>query len=98
MSAKFKTGVDLPYISKTGAYTATATDYTIDCTANSFTVSLPTAASIAGRVYNIKNTGSGAIIVDPNGSETIDGALTYTLGAQYQCVTVQSNGTNWIIV
>lgn len=97
---KFKTGVDLPYVSKTTTYTASAQDYTIDCIGStSYSITLPTASSIAGRVYNIKNSQtSGAITIDPNGSETIDGIATVTLGAQYQSVTVQSNGTNWIII
>ena len=86
-----------PYVAKTGTYTASATDYTIDCTANTFTVTLPTAVGITGRVYIIKNSGTGTITVDGNASETIDGATTVTLN-QYDHVKVQSNGVGWIVI
>ena len=94
--------LSLSYVAKTATYTATASDYTIDCTSNTFTVNLPTAVGITGRIYNIKNTGSGTITVDANASETIDGQLTMTItpvvGAPKNGMTIQSNGTNWIII
>ena len=92
-SGSFATG----YVAKTANYTATISDYTIDCTSGTFTVTLPTASSIAGRIYVIKNSGTGSITVDANASETIDGALTYTLGTQYKYVSIQSTGSAWII-
>lgn len=57
-----------------------------------------TAAATIGRVYNIKNSGTGAITIATTSSQTIDGATSYKLLAQYQSVTVQSNGSNWIII
>lgn len=33
-----------PYVAKTANYTATATDEVINCTANTFTITLPTAS------------------------------------------------------
>ena len=92
----------LPVVSKTSAYTATISDHTILCNATSaaFTVSLPTAAGITGRRYTVKKTDSSgnAVTVDPAGSETIDGSTTKTLSAQWDWLTVQSNGTNWVTV
>jgi hypothetical protein len=89
----------LPVVSKTSAYTATISDHTILCDATSaaFTISLPTAAGITGRRYTIKKTdaSANAITVDPAGSETIDGAATKSLSAQWDWLTVQSDGTNW---
>ena len=85
------------YVAKTGTYLASALDYVIDCTANSFTVTLPTAVGISGRIYIIKNSGTGTITVDGNASETIDGAATVAL-TQYQKATIQSNGANWIVI
>jgi hypothetical protein len=38
------------------------------------------------------------IIIDGNGSELIDGALTYTLNNEYSSVTLRSNGTSWKVV
>ena len=50
--------VSSSYVAKTGTYTAGATDFCIDCTANTFTVTLPTAVGIAGKQYCIKNSGT----------------------------------------
>jgi hypothetical protein len=85
------------YVAKTATYTATEANHTIDCTANSFTVTLPTAVGITGRIYNVKNSGTGTITLDGNGTETIDGSLTAAI-ATTVCLTVQSTGANWIII
>jgi len=88
----------LGYVAKTANYTATATDYTINCTSGTFTITLPTAASIAGRIYVIKNTGAGSITVATTSSQTIDGGASYTLGTANKYVQVQSDGANWIVI
>lgn len=85
------------YIAKTANYTASSTDVTIDCTANTFTVTLPTAVGITGRIYNVHNSGTGVITLDGDGTETINGSTTQTIN-QYETITVQSNGANWIII
>lgn len=89
--------LSLPYAAKTTTYTITVTDHTIDCTTGTFTVTLPTAASITGREYTVKNTGAGVITLATTSSQTIDAATTYSLATQYKYVTVISNGANWII-
>lgn len=76
-------------------YTITASDEIVECTANTFSVTLPTAVGISGRVYQIKNSGSGVITVNTTSSQTIDGALTKTLN-QYDKLATVSNGTNWL--
>jgi len=82
---------------KTATYTA-ANDYTILCSTNTFTINLPTASGITGRIYIIKNITSGTTItVDGSGSETIDGATTYTLASQYKYVQIQSTGSEWVV-
>lgn len=90
--------VGLSYVAKTSAYTATAADHTIDCTTGTFTVTLPTAVSVTGRMYVVKNSGAGAITVGTTSSQTIDGSTTYSLGTQYKYVHLQSNGANWIVI
>lgn len=77
--------------------TLLSTDYTVECTANSFTVTLPTAVGITGKMYNIPNSGTGVITVDTTSSQTINGSLTQTV-SQWENLQVQSNGTNWIIL
>ena len=85
------------YVAKTANYTATISDYAINCTANTFQITLPTAVGITGRNYIIKNSGTGVITVGTTSSQTIDGATTYSLGTQYKYVHVVSDGANWII-
>lgn len=86
-------------------YNGTATGVTLDATydvvevtATGQTITLPTAASITGRTYTVKLTASGSCTVATTSSQTIDGSTTYSLSAQYKYVTVQSNGSNWIII
>lgn len=89
-------GLILAYVAKTATYPITANDHTIDCTANSFTVTLPTAVGCAGQEYVIKNSGTGAITVATTSSQTIDGVTSASLGTQYDSLIVKSNGANWI--
>ena len=86
------------YVAKTANYTIRSTDYVIDCTTNTFTVTLPTAVGIQGKRYYVKNSGTGVITIACNGSETIDEETTRVLSVQYQCILVISNGINWIIL
>lgn len=87
------------YVSKTSAYTATSSDCVISCDASggAFTITLPTASGIAGRLYRIKksDTSGNAVTIDPNGSETIDGSSTKSLTTAYDSVDLISDGTNW---
>ena len=84
-------------VSKTTTYTATTSEGIILCS-GTFTVTLPTAVGIQGKMFNIKNTGTGTITIDGDGTETIDGELTQELGVQYDSVTLTSNGSNWFIL
>jgi len=92
------TGFDQSYLARTTAYTATDTDYLIDCTTGTFTVTLPASSGRTGRILIIKNSGTGTITVDGNAAETIDGAATYSLSAQWATVQIMSDGTNWKII
>jgi len=70
------------------------------------TITLPTAASSfnsvdgIGRIYRIKKIDADAdtVTVDGNGSETIDDGTTATLTAQYESITIQSDGSEWWIL
>lgn len=91
----------LPITTKTVTYTATASDYTIVCNnAGAITINLPAAAGCAGRIYVVKKISGAAlnVTIDPNASETIDGALTRLLTTQYESVMIQSDGTSWFIL
>jgi hypothetical protein len=82
---------------KTGAYTVVAGDLgaIINCTSGTFTVSLTAAATLgSGFTCTIWNTGTGAITIDPNAAETIDGVTTLIL-RQGEGTDIVCNGTNW---
>jgi hypothetical protein len=86
---------------KTTGYTATenAGDVIVLCNlAAGFTVVLPTAVGNKARFTFKKLAAAGQIIIDGAGSETIDGALTATLNAQYESITIVSDNANWMIV
>lgn len=83
-------------------YTVNATDFIVAYTSLtvSRTVILPTAVGIIGRTYIIKDesgaaSGTVTITIDPNGSETIDGAATRTITTAYGAIEIYSNGVNW---
>lgn len=86
------------YVAVTATYAILTTDDIVDCTSGTFTATLPTAASIAGRPYTIKNSGTGVITVATTSSQTIDGATTAVLSTQYLSITVVSDGTNWKVI
>jgi hypothetical protein len=89
-------GVTFPYKAITATYSITADDQAIECTSGTFTVTLPTAVGIAGRIYSIKNSGSGTITTNTTSSQTIDEQLTRTL-SRNESLYLQANGSNWII-
>jgi hypothetical protein len=81
-------------------YTALASDYIIaytSLTANQ-TLTLPTALCVSGRTFIIVNETSSAysVIVDPEGTATIAGQTTLSLGAN-NSTPAYCNGTNWFI-
>lgn len=85
------------YSEKSANYTITNEDNTINCTANTFTVTLPTAVGITGKKYTITNTGSGIITLATTSSQTIQGELTQLIYTN-ETFDVMSTGSNWIVI
>jgi hypothetical protein len=85
---------------KTAAYTVVEGDLgkVINCTANSFTVSLTSAVTLgAGFTVSIKASGgtSSAITITPSGTEKIDGFSSLVLrGLEF--ITLVSTGSGWL--
>jgi hypothetical protein len=90
-------GITFPYVGISTTYSISSDDYFIECTSGTFNVTLPTAVGSAGKIYVVKNSGTGIVTIDTTSSETIDGVLTKTLN-QYDSVILESNGANWVIV
>lgn len=92
-------------LSKTAAYTVATEDMgkTLlgDASGGAFTFTLPAAAT-AGNGFKVSfiktDSGSNAVTVDGNGSETINGATTYELADQYDRVTIITDGSEWFIL
>lgn len=86
----------------TASDSVVTTDDTIlcDATLGNITVSLPAASTLNKRVFNIKKIDASVntITIDANGAETIDGSLTQVISAQWTCITIHSNGSNWFII
>lgn len=99
---QFGGAVALAIATKTSADTLTASDDVVLANATTgFTLSLPTASGISGKVYLIKKVDSNwdqAITIDPNGSETIGGDTTTTLDTTDESIRIVSDGSNWQIL
>lgn len=77
-------------------YTITAEDHTVgvDTTAGNVTITMPTAASVPGQGFVVKKVAGGNnVVLDGNGTEPIDGALTQTITVLMASLSVRSLGT-----
>jgi hypothetical protein len=90
------TGIKDNYRLITSADSLVATDDFVAVTGTT-TITLPTAVGITGTVYTIKNTGTAIVTIDADGTETIDGALTYVIRTTNSGVQIISNGANWLV-
>jgi hypothetical protein len=97
-------------VSTTGAWYDKTTEVAVDITLNETNrlvtldaalvpigVALPALAGVLGCRYGIKkiDSSANAITINPNGAETIDGAATATLGAQYDSISISAGATEW---
>lgn len=90
--------VKVGYVGKTANYTLLTTDYLVECTSGTFTLTLPTAVGVTGQKYILKNSGTGFITINTTSAQTIDGqASGAIIFGQFVSYTVYSNNSNWII-
>lgn len=87
---------------KTGSETITFAEDIMFCDSSggTFTLTLPTAVGNDGQRFTFKKTSSDftPIVIDANGSETINGGLTTTLNTDCETVEIVSDGSNWQII
>lgn len=64
------------------------------------TVTLPTVADNTNRIITVKkvDSGTGDIIVDGEGAETIDGVTTIDIPSENEFLSIQSDGTTWHVI
>lgn len=67
----------------------------IECTAALTLSLLDVATAEEGFVFNVKNTSAGNVTIDPDASELIDGASTFTLYPN-NSVCIVCTGTEWL--
>jgi len=91
-------------LAKAAAYMVVAADRgkLINCD-GTFDVSIDAIATLApsgaGFSFAVRNGGTGSITINPNLSETINGAPTFVLGPKESCaVTADDAGSGWIAV
>ena len=84
--------VTFPQVTINGTYTVTKDDYLIDISGGTFTVTLPTAVGIQGKLYVIKNNGGGNVTVQTVSGQTIDDVTSLNLGAT-NSISIASNGS-----
>jgi hypothetical protein len=92
----------LQYLTKTANYTITTADHLVyfDTSGGSRTASLAALSGFNENVvYSVvKTSASNSLIIDPNGSETIDGASTKTVTALNARVDFIKRDGAWITV
>ena len=81
-------------------YSALASDRTILATAGASGITVTLPAATKGARYEIKkvDAGAGAVTAATSSSQTIDGAATKALAAQYDKITLVSGGTSWHVL
>ncbi|MCE3234527.1 MAG: hypothetical protein K0Q50_707 [Vampirovibrio sp.] len=83
------------YSISTGTQAGTGSGALYVCT-STFTLTLQAAATNgANWIAHVRNDGSGVITIDPDGSETIDGLTTITIGPGNSC-TIVCDGSNYV--
>ena len=87
-------------IASSGSITVgTASWYLVATSGGDVTITLPAAATCTNMVLGFKKLqAANNMILDPDGSETIDGAATKSFSDQWTFVNIISNGTNWFIL
>lgn len=87
--------------SQATTYAILTSDETVICSGASFTATLPTASGVTGKTYKIVHNDSDLsriYTIATTSSQTINGVTTAKICTQYEILSVQSDGSNWIIV
>lgn len=87
----------LAYVEKSANYPLTSVDSVVNVTANSPTITLPTAVGSPGKLYIVRNTGAGVVTLATTSAQTIDGGAPGTVAAGAG-TRLLSTGSNWITV
>lgn len=89
-----------PYAAKSSAYPATTDDFWLDVTTGGggVTITLPAVATTPvgfPLLITKADNGAGALTIDGNASETINGATTKATSTQYNGFLIWNTGVEW---
>jgi hypothetical protein len=100
LAAAANTARDSAMAATTGNITLTADSGTVILNKATVKATLPSAATVPGRSFTVKTISAvtTAVALVAVAGQTIDGSNVYAFGAQYEFVTVQSDGSNWHVV
>jgi len=86
---------------KTANYTIVPNDsgIAVDATSGNITISLPSAASVIGKVFHIKkiDSSSNTVTIDPDGSDTIDGKTSLVIIWEGDSPVISADTDTWRI-
>ena len=89
-------------ITVTTSYVVKPEDHTVlvNAASGAVTITIPPPGARAYPFLVVKkiDASANAVTVDPAGSATIDGASTFTLGSQYQGVSLHANALSWYVL
>jgi len=100
--AQFGKSVGFPIAPQFGSYSITGSDYMVEypVVGGGNTYTLPTAVGITGRQYVVSNSGTGVLTLATTSSQTFDnvtGVPTSLIIPAKSSITVNSNGTGWLV-
>lgn len=83
-----------------GSLSTTTSIALVDASGGTVTITLPAAADSTGKTITIKKTDTTtqAVVIDGNGSETIDGGTEARIETPYVALKLHCDGTEWWIV
>lgn len=95
-----KTELKVKSITASATLDGTATLILADATSAAITLTLPSPSTATNRIYGVIKTdsGSNAVTLTPAASETINGASSKALSAQYDKTWIFTDGTNWYLL
>lgn len=94
------TNAQLPYLNVVTTavnYSLTATNNVLLCT-STLDVTLPDPTGLEGKVFYIKNVGTGNITINSSGGASIDGDTNVRITKTYVSLTIITDGSNWYII
>ena len=87
-------------VNSTGALSlSSGTIVKCDSQSGDITITLPSSVGNSGKIVKFKKiSAANNVILDADGSETIDGAALITLESPFAAVSLISDGANWFVM